>query len=149
ALNIAGSGEPGFAPFTVTQAASPAALPRARTTQSAIEFGFRGPRVLHDGTIVRARNDGYLVHMITLIGVRNRTAGKHVVSLLLAGHDRAAQRLASHSFADLLGPASPGAMQQQVLNAKPGYYVEACFMDTGDGREHAQLGMVRLVRIVK
>lgn len=149
ALNIAGNGQPGFAPFTVTQAAAPAALPRARTTQSAIEFAFRGPSVLHDGTVVRARNDGYLVHMITLIGARNRATGKAIVSLLRAGHDRAAQRLASHSFADLLGPASPGAMQQQVFNAKPGYYVEACFMDTGDGREHTQLGMVRLVRVVK
>ena len=48
----------------------------------------------------------------------------------------------------LLGPASPGAMQQQVLHAVPGYYVEACFMDTQDGREHTQLGMLRLVRIV-
>ena len=35
-----------------------------------------------------------------------------------------------------MDPASPGAMQQEVLNAKPGYYVQACFMDTQDGREH-------------
>ena len=40
-------------------------------------------------------------------------------------------------------------MQQMVLDGKPGYYVEACFMDTQDGREHVQLGMERLVRIVK
>ena len=40
-------------------------------------------------------------------------------------------------------------MQQAVLNAKPGYYVEACFMDTQDGREHTQLGMERLIRVVK
>ncbi|MGH2857838.1 MAG: hypothetical protein ACRDMJ_10165, partial [Solirubrobacteraceae bacterium] len=140
ALNITGNGQPAFATFTVTQAAAPATLPRARTTQSAIEFAFRGPSVLHDGTIVRARNDGYLVHMITLIGARNRATGKAIVSLLRAGHDRAAQRLASHSSTDLLGPASPGAMQQQVLQVKPGYYVEACFMDTGDGREHTRLG---------
>jgi hypothetical protein len=32
---------------------------------------------------------------------------------------------------------------------KPGFYVEACFMDTQDGREHVQLGMERLIRIVK
>ena len=47
-----------------------------------------------------------------------------------------------------MGPASPGGMQQQVLNAKPGLYVEACFMDTQDRREHTRLGMTRLVRIV-
>ena len=52
------------------------------------------------------------------------------------------------AFVGLLGPASPGAMQQQVLTAPPGYYVEACFMNTQDGREHTQLGMVRLVQIV-
>jgi hypothetical protein len=40
-------------------------------------------------------------------------------------------------------------MQQTVLKAKPGWYVEACFMDTQDGREHVQLGMERLVHIVK
>ena len=36
----------------------------------------------------------------------------------------------------MLGPASPGAMYQQVLHAVPGYYVEACFMDT-QGRPRA------------
>ncbi len=40
-------------------------------------------------------------------------------------------------------------MQQQVLHAKPGYYVEACFMDTIDGREHTRLGMERLVKVVR
>ena len=36
-----------------------------------------------------------------------------------------------------------------MLKAKPGYYVEACFMDTQDGREHTRLGMERLVKVVK
>jgi hypothetical protein len=36
-----------------------------------------------------------------------------------------------------------------VLKAKPGYYVEACFMKTQDGRFHTQLGMERLVKVVK
>ena len=43
ALNDTGNGQPGFAPFTVTQSTSPAALPAAAATQTAIEFGFRGP----------------------------------------------------------------------------------------------------------
>jgi hypothetical protein len=30
----------------------------------------------------------------------------------------------------LMDPASPGAMQQEILDAKPGYYVQACLMDT-------------------
>jgi hypothetical protein len=36
-----------------------------------------------------------------------------------------------------------------VLHAKPGYYVEACFMDTQDHREHTRLGMERPVRVAK
>jgi hypothetical protein len=149
ALNISGNGKPAFAQFTVTASPSPAALPAAKATESSIEFYFRGPTVLHDGSIVRAQNQGYLVHMIDLIGVRNAATGREVMALLRAGKDRQAQKLVSGSFVGLLGPASSGALQQQVLQAKPGYYVQACFMDTQDGREHTQLGMERLVRIVK
>jgi hypothetical protein len=70
--------------------------------------------------------------------------------LLRAGKDNQALPLLGPNpqFVSLLGPASPGAMQQQVLHAVPGYYLEACFMDTQDGREHTQLGMLRLVRVV-
>ncbi len=149
ALNDSGNGNPGFAPFTVTQSPAPAALPHAANTQTAIEFGFKGPKVLHDGTMVRAVNGGYLVHMIVLVGVPNAAAGRQVVSLLRAGKDHAALKLTTRRFVSLLNPASPGATQQQMLHAKAGYYVEACFMDTQDGREHTRLGMERLVKIVK
>jgi hypothetical protein len=148
ALNVSGN-QPAFAPFTVTASSSPAALPRAKATQTALEFTFKGPKVLHNGTIVRAQNHGWLVHMIYLIGVRNAATGRKVMALLRAGKDHRAQKLASRNFVSLLGPASPGALQQAVLNAKPGFYVEACFMNTQDGREHTQLGMERLVRVVK
>ncbi len=149
ALNITGNGNPGIATFTVTQSSSPAALPNAAATETAIEFNFRGPKVLHDGTIVRAQNGGYLVHMVIGIGVKNPATGRAVMALLLAGKDGKAMKLASRNFLSLAGPISPGGMQQAVLNAKPGYYVEACFMDTQDGREHTQLGMMRLIRVVK
>ncbi len=149
ALNITGNGNPGIATFTVTQSSSPAALPNAAATETAIEFNFRGPTVLHDGTIVRAQNGGYLVHMVIGIGVKNAATGRQVMALLRAGKDGKAQKLASRNFLSLAGPISPGGMQQAVLNAKPGYYVEACFMDTQDGREHTQLGMERLIRVVK
>jgi hypothetical protein len=149
ALNLTGNGNPGIATFTVTQSSSPAALPNAASTETAIEFTFRGPTVLHDGTIVRAQNGGYLVHMVIGIGVKNAATGRQVMALLRAGKDGKAQKLAGPNFLNLAGPISPGGMQQAVLNAKPGYYVEACFMDTQDGREHTQLGMMRLIRVVK
>ena len=87
ALNITGNGNPGLAPFTVTQSSSPAALPNAAATETSIEFGFRGPTVLHDGTIVRAQNGGYLVHMDIGIGVKNAATGRQVIALLRAGKD--------------------------------------------------------------
>ena len=149
ALNITGNGNPGLAPFTVPQSSSPAALPNAAATETAIEFTFRGPTILHDGTIVRAQNGGYLVHMVIGIGVKNAATGRAVMALLRAGKDGKAMKLASRNFLGLAGPISPGGMQQAVLHAKPGYYVEACFMDTQDGREHTQLGMMRLIRVVK
>jgi hypothetical protein len=71
------------------------------------------------------------------------------MALLRAGKDGKAMKLASRHFLSLAGPISPGGIQQAVLNAKPGYYVEACFMDTQDGREHTQLGMMRLIRVIK
>jgi hypothetical protein len=149
ALNLTGNGNPGIAPFTVTQSSSPAALPQPAATQTAIEFNFKGPKVLHNGTLVRAQNGGYLVHMIIGIGVKNAATGRQVMALLRAGKDGKAQKLANRNFLALAGPLSPGGMQQEVLHAKPGYYVEVCFMDTQDHREHTQVGMERLIRVVK
>ncbi len=148
ALNVTGNGQPGFAPFTVTKSPSPAALPAASATETAVEFGFRGPTLLHEGTIVRGENHGWLVHMIVLVGVRDAATGREMLELLRAGKSKQAQKLASRNFVELLGPSSPGAVQQQVLHAPAGYYVEGCFMDTQDGREHADLGMARLIQIV-
>ena len=148
ALNVTGNGPSATAQFTVTNSSSPAALPAAKATEAAIEFGFKGPKVLHDGTIVRAEDQGYLVHMDALIGARNKAGAAKIAALLKAGKDHEAQKLAT-GFADLMDPVSNGGMQQEVLNAKPGYYVQACFTDTQDGREHTTLGMERVIRIVK
>ena len=147
ALNVTGNGAPGVAPFTVTASSSPAALPAAKATETAIEFAFRGPAVLHNNTVVRAENHGWLVHMIVLIGVRDAATGHQIMTLLRAGKEKQAEKLASGPFVSLLDPASPGARQQQMLHTKPGYYIEACFMDTSDHREHSQVGMMRLVRV--
>jgi hypothetical protein len=134
----------------VKKSHSPAPLPAPRATQSAVEFGFHGPSVLHDGTVVRARNRGYLVHMIDLLGVRKKSVLPRVLRMLRHGAPQKAFRpYLNGQFVSLLNPASPGALQQLVLHAKPGYYVEACFMDTQDGREHTQLGMERAIRVVR
>lgn len=150
ALNVTGMGQPAVTMFTVAKSGSPASLPAARATQTAIEFGFRGPTTLHNGTIVRAQNGGYLVHMIDLLGVKSKADGQVALAGLKAGKSQKFFRpLSNGVFLSLLDPASPGAIQQTVLKAKSGWYVEACFMDTQNGREHVQLGMERLVHVVK
>ena len=137
------------ATFTIEPASSPAALPKAAATESAIDFRFRGTRKLHDGELVRATNRGWTVHMAEAFGVRNAAAGRKAVRLLRAGKDKRASRLATKKFFSFFEPVSHGAVQQAVLHAKPGYYVEVCHMATQDGREHTRLGMERLIRIVR
>ena len=136
------------AAFTVAAAAQPATLPAAKASVHTIEFGFKSPRTLHAGTVVRFQNDGFLVHMIDAIKVRNTSDAKKVTALLKAGKDSKAEKLAT-GFASFMGPASHGAVQQLTVNAKPGIYVLACFMETQDHREHVQLGMLKTIRIVK
>lgn len=135
--------------FTVTKSGSPAALPSAAATQTAIDFAFRGSTTLKSGTLVRAVNSGYLVHMILLAGVKSKADGSKAIALLKAGKDNQAGKYMSNQFASLAGALGHGAVQQTMLKVKPGYYVEVCFMDTQDHREHTRLGMERLVHVVK
>jgi hypothetical protein len=147
AVDTSSQKSPPTAAFSIEQSASPATLPAAAQTQTAVDFGFHGPTVLKNGTVIRATNDGWVVHMVDAFGVRSPAVGRKVMRLLRAGKDNQAEKLANHTFVNLAGPVSHGAVQQSVLHAKPGWYVEACFMDTQDGREHTQLGMERLIRI--
>src|SRR5438876_765028 len=84
------------AAVTVTKSSSPASLPAASATESAIEFGFRGPTTFHSNTLVRAQNHGFLVHMIVLVGARNLTLAdaRELKALLQAGKDRQAMKIA-------------------------------------------------------
>jgi len=149
ALGGEGEGGPKLkAPFTVTAATSPATLPAPEATVRSIEFGFRGPSTLHDGELVRFENEGYLVHMDIVFPVKNLKAAKQAVKDLLAGDEKALEKLITgEPFGT--GPLSHEAFQQQTVTAKPGWYVQACFMNTQDGREHTRLGMERIIKIVK
>lgn len=150
ALALAGEGGPKkFTPFTVAPAAAPAALPAPQATVRSIEFGFRGPSTLRDGELVRFENEGYLVHMNVAFPVKNVKAARKVVKLLLAGKEKGIEKLIAGAPVSFAGPLSPGASQQETIAAAPGVYVEACFMDTQDGRSHTQLGMERIIRIAR
>ncbi|MGO9822965.1 MAG: hypothetical protein ACLPTJ_20235 [Solirubrobacteraceae bacterium] len=149
ALNIGGNGTPPHTAFTVSQSASPATLPTPGATVSSIEFGFTGADVLHDGELVRFQNLGFLVHMDVWVRAKNLAAAHTIVALLLAGKDKKVGPKVATAFGTFAGPVSSGAVQQSVISEKPGWYVQACFMDTQDGREHTQLGMERILKIVK
>ncbi|HTA98256.1 MAG TPA: hypothetical protein VK730_11520 [Solirubrobacteraceae bacterium] len=135
--------------FTVTAARSAATLPTPQATIRSIEFGFRGPSTLHDGELVRFENEGFVVHMDVAFPVKNMTLAKRVVKLLLAGKEKGLEKLVSGPPVTFAGPLSHEAFQQETIAAKPGVYVQACFMDTQDGRSHTQLGMERIIHIVK
>jgi hypothetical protein len=144
-----GKGSKAHAIFTVTAAASPVALPTPQATISSIEFGFRGPSTLHDGELVRFENEGFLVHMDIAAPVKNMKAAKQAVKDLFTGKEKAVEKLIIGPPAGFAGPLSHEAFQQETITAKPGIYVEVCFMDTQDRRQHTLLGMERIIRIVK
>ncbi len=139
---------PPHAAFVVTANPSPAALPKPGATIASIEFGFTGPTKLHDGELVRFVNNGFLVHMDVFFRGKNVADAKKAIALLKAGKDNKAGKLAIGG-GTFTGPVSTGGLQQEVINEKPGIYIQACFMNTQDGREHTQLGMVRMFKIVK
>ena len=149
ALNTGGNGSPPHAAFTVTQSASPATLPAPGATESSIEFGFVGAKTVHDGELVQFQNLGFLVHMDIWVRAKSLPAARQIVALLLAGKDRKVGPPLATAFGTFTGPVSSGAVQQQIINEKPGWYVQACFMNTQDGREHTRLGMERIIKIVK
>lgn len=148
AADIASSGTPPVTTFTISKASTPASLPKPGATMSAIEFGFRGPGTLRDGELVRFGNDGYLVHMMVGIRARTKADAYQIARLLKQGREGKAQQLATaeYSFFNLL---THDQYEQQVVTNQPGYWVLACFMQTQDGRDHTQLGMERVIHIVK
>ena len=134
--------------FTVAAAKAPVALPTPEATIRSIEFGFRGPSTIHDGELVRFENEGFLVHMDVAAKVKNMTNARKLVTAFLNGHEKAAGKLIT-GFADFAGPLSSDSYQQETITAQPGIYVQACFMETQDGRDHTRLGMERIIRVTK
>jgi hypothetical protein len=136
-------------PFTVTAAKSPATLPAPQATVRSIEFGFTGPKTLHDGELVRFENEGFLVHMDIAFPAKSLGAARLIVKALLAGKERGLEKLVSGEPFSFAGPLSHEAFQQETITAKPGWYVQACFMETQNGVDHTRLGMERIFKIVK
>jgi hypothetical protein len=149
AVDISPSGGvPPFTEFAIAPATSPAKLPKPKATITSIEFAFRGTTKLRDGELVRFDNRGFLVHMIIGLRARSLRDARKLAALLKAGNERRAMRLVTAQYGwDNLLTHNQGF--QLRIHQRPGYWVIACFMNTQDGREHTQLGMERVVHIVK
>ncbi len=135
--------------FTESAAASPVALPTPQATIRSIEFAFTGPRTLHDGEVVRFENEGFLIHMDIAFPAKSLRAAKQIVKDLLSGHEKGLEKLVTAEPFSFAPPLSHEAFMQETITAKPGWYVQACFMETQDGRDHTRLGMERIIKIVK
>ncbi len=135
--------------LAIAASPSPAALPAPQATEKTVDFAFKGPKVLHVGELVRFENEGYLVHMDAALGAKSAKDAAKIAKGLAAGQEKGLKKLASGSEASFAGPLSSGAFQQETITAKPGWYVQACFMPTQDGRPHTLLGMERVIRIIK
>ncbi|MGI8430196.1 MAG: hypothetical protein ACR2OB_13060 [Solirubrobacteraceae bacterium] len=142
------SGPPPSTTFTISPSAHPAALPAPAATVRAIEFAFRGAGTLRSGSMVRWRNDGYVVHMFFMIRTTRRFPAARVARLLRQGKDMQLPQSLFNTTAGA-GSLSWQAYQQQRLDLRPGTYVLACFMDTQDHREHTRLGMERIIKVVR
>ena len=150
ALNAAGHGPPKIhSSFTVTASASPVKLPTPQATVRSIDFGFTGPSTLHDGELVRFQNAGWVVHMDLAFPVKGKKAAEEVAAGFKTGKSKGLGKLLAGPPVSFQGVVSHGAYQQERITAKPGWYVEACFMNTQDQREHTRLGMERIIRITK
>jgi hypothetical protein len=135
--------------FTVATNPSPAALPQAQAVVRTIDYGFKGPSTLSDGELVRFENEGYVVHMNLAFPVKSKQAAAKLAAALHKGGSKQAEKLVAGPPVGFAGPLSSGGYQQEVISAKPGWYVLACFMPTQDGREHTLLGMERVIKVVK
>ena len=81
--------------------------------------------------------------------MKSKKAARQVVKGLFTGHEKGLEKLVAGPPASFAGPLSSGAFQQETITAKPGWYVQVCFMPTQDGRPHTRLGMERIIKIVK
>jgi hypothetical protein len=134
--------------FTIAAATEPAELPAAQASIWALDFGFGGASTLRHGQLVRVENRGYLVHEIGILRYSDVPTARRAMALMRAGREAKAETFAKE-IVILAFPVSHGAVQQSALKARPGIWVLACGEQTQDHRMHTQLGMARLIHIIR
>ena len=133
--------------FTVGASVAGPPLPVPRAVELMVGHSFRGPRRLRRGELVRFVNRAAVAHMDIAFRVRSRIAAERLAVDLLKGRERDAEKLVAGAPANFAGALSSGAEQQETITAAPGWYVQACFLETR-GRLNTRLGMERVIRIL-
>lgn len=133
--------------FTVGGGAAGGTPPRATSSITMYDFGFRVPRAIDGDGTVAVRNIGASPHFI--IGIRlNRAADAgRVVRALRSGQEL--QGPPPGRFVSILGIVTPGTTNYVRPQLQPGRYVIACFYSDrhSAGHEHTDFGMVRAVTV--
>ena len=133
--------------FDIAAAGAPAPLPVPAAVERTRGFSFVGPVTLRRGELVRFENVGPGAHMDVAFRARSRAAAVTLAMDLRTGRDQAAEKLVSGAPANFAGALSRGGLQQETITAGPGWYVQACFLETA-GRPNTRLGMERVIRIL-
>lgn len=82
--------------------------------------------------------------------LRNFYSGVYFNNTLVNGYHMDHWSLHSITMVDTANPPNTMSVPSgYAVPPMPGYYVLSCFMDTQDGREHSELGMERVIHIVR
>jgi hypothetical protein len=138
---------PPHAFFKVSTSASPASLPTPQATVDAIEFAFKGPSTLHDGELVDFDNEGFLVHMFVWEKAKSMATAKQALALILSGHENKVGKKQFTAEGGFVNPLGSMQSEENTITEPPGIYLMNCFMDTQDGRDHATIGMDKIITI--
>jgi hypothetical protein len=126
--------ENGFpaAVVTVKRSEHPATLPEPNATLKLVDYGFRGPRTVRYGRILRIVNAGSELHDAIPLKVPNGMTAQTIKRQLAQGLD---EQVVSEvdTIGSLIDLVSPGAVNQGPVRLARGTWVLACFAADHDG----------------
>jgi hypothetical protein len=132
--------------FTVGTAPNTAVIPEPDASISLEDYSFGGDATLPRRGTLRIENTGRRLHHALAFRLRRGVNGRKVARQLRNGKDP--ERAFAGQASALVEIVSPNTANDVELSATAGRYVLVCFVQNSSrGKPHAQLGMVRRVRV--
>ena len=132
--------------FVVGTSPSTARLPEPDATVTMRDYAFRGDSVLPRDGVVRVENKGRRIHHALLFPLRSGVNARRVVRQLKQGKDP--EKAFAGQATALTEIVSPLAVNDVEERLRRGRHVLVCFVSNSErGKSHAELGMVRRVRV--